>query len=220
MATRTQKLKEAGQSLWLDNIQRRELHDGTIRRMIAEDGVCGVTSNPTIFMNSVTKSQDYDEQILSLVQQGKDAEEIYHHITIEDIRNAGNLFLPVFEETKGQDGFVSIELNPQYAFNVEKSIKEAGEILSEIGLPNILIKVPGTSEGISVVRHLISEGLNVNVTLLFSPEPTEISRCTLNPWRLPSIVIACNRRCSERETIQASIGFSLITSSKAFSWAR
>lgn len=170
MATRTQKLKEAGQSLWLDNIQRSELHDGTIQRMIVEDGVCGVTSNPTIFMNAVTKSQDYNEQILSLVQEGKDAEEIYHHITIEDIRNAGTLFVPVFEKTNGQDGFVSIELNPRHAFNIEKSIKEARETVSEIGLPNIMIKVPGTQEGISVVKQLISEGLNVNVTLLFSPE--------------------------------------------------
>lgn len=170
MEAGTKKLKEAGQSLWLDNIQRRELHDGTLKRMMSEDGVCGVTSNPTIFMNAVSTSRDYDEQVLSLFKQGKTPEEIYHRITIEDIRNAGNLFLPVFEETNGQDGFVSIELNPQYAFNPEKSIKEAREIISELALPNIMVKVPGTPPGIIAVKQLISEGLNVNITLLFSPE--------------------------------------------------
>jgi transaldolase len=170
MKARTQKLKEAGQSLWLDNIQRRELHDGTLKRMIVEDGVCGITSNPTIFMNAVTKSRDYDEQITHLVKENKGAEEIYHRITIDDIRDAGNLFRPVFEETNGQDGFISIELNPQHAFNIEQSIKEAREMLSEIGLPNIMIKVPGTSQGISVLKQLILYGMNVNVTLLFSSD--------------------------------------------------
>lgn len=170
MKARTQKLKEAGQSLWLDNIQRRELHDGTLKRMIVEDGVCGITSNPTIFMNAVTKSRDYDEQIKHLTKESKGAEEIYHRITIDDIRDAGNLFRPVFEETNGQDGFISIELNPQHAFNIEQSIKEAREMLSEIGLPNIMIKVPGTSQGISVLKQLISYGMNVNVTLLFSSD--------------------------------------------------
>ena len=170
MKARTQKLKEAGQSLWLDNIQRRELHDGTLKRMIVEDGVCGITSNPTIFMNAVTKSRDYDEQIKHLTKESKGAEEIYHRITIDDIRDAGNLFRPVFEETNGQDGFISIELNPQHAFDIEQSIKEAREMLSEIGLPNIMIKVPGTSQGISVLKQLILYGMNVNVTLLFSPD--------------------------------------------------
>ena len=125
MVTRTQKLKEAEQSLWLDNIQRRELLNGTIQRLINEDGVCGVTSNPTIFMNAITQSQDYDDQIARLVKQGKDAAEIYHQIIIDDIKNAGKLFMPIFEETKGKDGFISVELNPQFAFSIEESIKEA-----------------------------------------------------------------------------------------------
>lgn len=173
MATRTQQLKQAGQSLWLDNIQRRELYDGTLQRMIDEDGVCGVTSNPTIFMNAVTKSRDYDDQIEKLVRQGRDRQGIYQQITIEDIRTAGKLFLPVYEQTKAEDGFVSIELNPQHAFNAAASIQEARETLAEIGLPNIMIKVPGTPEGIDVMRQLITEGLNVNVTLLFAPQRYE-----------------------------------------------
>ncbi len=170
MGTRTAHVKEAGQSLWLDNIQRKELQDGTLKRMIVEDGICGVTSNPTIFMNAVSKSTDYDEQIMRLTNEGKSSGEIYHHITIEDIRTAGELFLPVYEETGHKDGFVSIEVNPQHAFNVEESILEARDVVTEIGLPNIMVKIPGTREGLAVVRQLIIEGFNVNVTLLFDPE--------------------------------------------------
>ncbi len=170
MTHRTMQVKEKGQSFWMDHIQRHELHDGTLKRLIEEDGLCGVTSNPTIFMNAVSKSRDYDEQIKRLVQEGKSSEEIYHHITVDDIRQAGTLFLPVFEQTNGYDGFVSIELNPQNAFNIEASIAEAQQIISEIGLPNIMVKVPGTPQGVSIVRQLIREGINVNITLLFSPD--------------------------------------------------
>lgn len=170
MGTRTMKLKEAGQSLWLDNIQRKELHDGTLQKMIAEDGICGVTSNPTIFMNAVSKSLDYDEQIALLAKEKKNASEIYHAVTITDIRDAAKLFLPVYEQTGKKDGFVSIEINPQLAFNVEESVREARDIIREIGLPNIMIKVPATREGLSIIRQLISEGMNVNATLIFSPE--------------------------------------------------
>ncbi|MCX5894343.1 MAG: transaldolase [Proteobacteria bacterium] len=169
MASRTQMLKECGQSLWLDNIQRKEVHDGTIKMLIDKDGVCGITSNPTIFMKAVSKSTDYDEQIKKLAREGETASAIYHHITIDDIRDAGQLLLTVFEKTSGEDGFVSIELNPQHAFDAEKSIAEAREILSEIGLPNIMVKVPGTAQGAVAVRELIAQGLNVNITLLFSP---------------------------------------------------
>ena len=164
------KLREIGQSIWLDNIQRRELSDGTLQRMIKEDGICGITSNPTIFMNAVTKSRDYDEQILTCVKQGKTPEEIYHHIIIDDIRAAARLLMPVYEETSKQDGFVSIELNPQIAFDTDKSLSEAREFISEISLPNIMIKVPGTVQGFSVVKQLVAEGINVNITLLFSPD--------------------------------------------------
>lgn len=170
MPTRTRKLKDSGQSLWLDNIQRKELHDGTLERMIAEDGICGLTSNPSIFMNAVTTTDDYDEQIAALLQDGRGPEEIYHHITVTDIRDACTLLKPVFDETQGRDGFVSIELNPQYAYDTDASIQDARNILAEIERPNCMIKVPGTREGIPVIRKLTAEGCNVNVTLLFSPE--------------------------------------------------
>ena len=170
MSTRTCQLKAAGQSLWLDNIQRRELHDGTLKQMIETDGICGITSNPSIFMNAVSKSSDYDEQIRRLAGQGAAPEAIYHAVTVQDIRDAGTLLLPVYEQTAHVDGFVSIELNPQLAFKVEESISEARALIAEIGLPNIMIKVPGTKEGLQVVRQLLTEGINVNITLLFNPE--------------------------------------------------
>ena len=128
MASRTQSVKAFGQSFWLDNIHRRELHDGTIKRLIDEDGISGITSNPTIFMKAVSSGSDYDEQIRILSQAGKDARAIYYRITLDDIREAGNLLKPVFEQTNGEDGFVSIELNPQHAFDTEKSIAEAQQI--------------------------------------------------------------------------------------------
>ena len=170
MGTRTCQLKAAGQSLWLDNIQRRELHDGTLRQMIQTDGICGITSNPSIFMNAVSKSTDYDGQIRQLAGRGATPEAIYHAVIVQDIRDAGNLLLPVYEQTAHEDGFVSIELNPQLAFKVEESIVQARALIAEIGLPNILIKVPGTKEGLQVVRQLLTEGINVNITLLFDPE--------------------------------------------------
>ena len=170
MGTRTSQLKAAGQSLWLDNIQRRELHDGTLEKMIDTDGICGITSNPSIFMNAVSKSLDYDDQIRRLAGQAAAPEAIYHAVTVQDIRDAGALLLPVYEQTAHVDGFVSIELNPQLAFKVAESITEARALISEIGLPNIMIKVPGTREGLQVVRQLLTEGINVNITLLFNPE--------------------------------------------------
>jgi transaldolase len=170
MTTRTYQLKTAGQSLWLDNIQRRELHNGALQKMIDTDGICGITSNPTIFMNAVSKSTDYDDQISQLSGRGAAPEAVYHAVTVQDIRDAGKLLLPVYEQTAHDDGFVSIELNPQLAFKVQESIAQARALIAEIGLPNIMIKVPGTKEGLQVVRQLLTEGINVNITLLFDPE--------------------------------------------------
>ncbi len=170
MANRTQSVTAFGQSFWLDNIHRRELRDGTIKRLIDEDGIRGITSNPTIFMKAVSSGTDYDDQIRTLARQGKDARAIYYQLTMDDIREAGHLLLPVYNQTGGEDGFVSIELNPQHAFDAKKSIAEAQQILSEIGLPNIMVKVPGTPQGALAARELIAAGCNVNITLLFSSE--------------------------------------------------
>jgi len=170
MASRTALIAQAGQSLWLDNIQRRELADGTLQRMIDEDAVSGVTSNPSIFMNAVSKSSDYDEQISLLRGRGKSTAEIYEAITVDDIKAAARIMLPVYEATGHADGFVSIELNPGHAFRVAESIDEAQHLMRLIALPNIMIKVPGTPEGVRVARSLLEQGINVNITLLFDPE--------------------------------------------------
>ncbi len=170
MASRTALITQAGQSLWLDNIQRRELADGTLQRMIDEDGISGITSNPTIFMNAVSKSSDYDAQISRLRSRGKSTAEIYEAITVDDIRQAAALMLPVFEAGGHADGFVSIELNPRNAFRVAESIDEARHLMNLIAMPNIMVKVPGTAEGIRVAHSLLEQGINVNITLLFDPE--------------------------------------------------
>ena len=170
MKSRTHIITQAGQSLWLDNIQRRELTDGTLKRMIDEDGISGITSNPSIFMNAVSKSNDYDSQIQQLLTEGKSTAEIYEAITVEDITAAGQLMLPIFEASGHADGFVSIELNPRHAFKIEESITEAQHLMELIALPNIMIKVPGTTEGIRVTQSLLEQGINVNITLLFDPE--------------------------------------------------
>ena len=170
MKSRTHIITQAGQSLWLDNIQRRELTDGTLKRMIDEDGISGITSNPSIFMNAVSKSNDYDSQIQQLLTEGKSTAEIYEAITVEDITAAGQLMLPIFEASGQADGFVSIELNPRHAFKIVESIAEAQHLMELIALPNIMIKVPGTTEGIRVAQSLLEQGINVNITLLFDPE--------------------------------------------------
>lgn len=163
-------ITQAGQSLWLDNIQRRELADGSLQRMIEQDAVSGVTSNPTIFMNAVSKSSDYDDQIRELAAEGKNTQEIYEAITVQDIRDAATLMLPVFEKSGRGDGFVSIELDPRHAFREEESISEARHLMELIRLPNIMVKVPGTAEGVRVAQSLLEQGINVNITLLFDPE--------------------------------------------------
>ena len=170
MASLVAQLIDLGQSPWLDYIQRGELQDGTLARMIAEDGVRGVTSNPTIFMNAVSSSSDYDAQISALAGAGASPAAIYDRITVDDICAAADLFLPLYTESFGSDGYVSIELNPQHAFDVARSLAEAREIVQVIGRPNIMVKVPGTEAGLGVIQQLLTEGINVNVTLLFNPE--------------------------------------------------
>jgi len=162
------KIKTTNQSIWLDNIQRKELEDGTIQKYIDIDGISGITSNPTIFNNSISKSNDYDKQIKEL--KNESPEFIYRRLSLDDIKKAAELFLPVFNSTNGRDGFVSIELNPFYSSDIQNSIEEGEEIFNSLNMPNVMIKVPATAEGISITRELISKGINVNVTLLFSPD--------------------------------------------------
>jgi len=163
-------LIDLGQSFWLDNIRRGFTRSGELRRLIDDDGLRGETSNPTIFEKAVADSPDYDERIKALAERGSSAPEMYDAITTDDVREACDAFRDLYDTSSGGDGYVSIELPPQLADDTEGSIAEAHRLWGIIGRPNLMIKVPATSEGMPVIRHLIAGGLNVNITLMFGAE--------------------------------------------------
>lgn len=161
------KLRSFGQSIWLDYIRRRMLVSGELGRLIKEDGLAGVTSNPSIFEKAIAESDDYDDAIRSLARAGKNAGEIYEALAVEDIRLTADLFRPLYDRVEGRDGFVSLEVSPRLAHDIAGTVMEARHLWARVNRPNVLIKVPGTLEGLTAIRQLISEGINVNVTLLF-----------------------------------------------------
>jgi transaldolase len=162
------KLKDFGQSLWMDYIQRSMLTSGELKRYIEADGLSGVTSNPSIFQKAIAGSRDYDDAIRDLTLAGKDIDEIYQNLTVEDVRLTADIFLPLYDHTpEGKDGFISLEVNPHLAYDTTGTITEARKLWAAVNRPNVLIKVPATWEGLPAIRQLISEGINVNVTLLF-----------------------------------------------------
>jgi transaldolase len=157
-----------GQSFWYDNIRRKFLHDGSLQRMIEEDGLRGMTSNPSIFQKAIAGSEDYDEQMAALVSQGEDTAGIYEALALADIQAACDLFGDLYAESGRGDGFVSLEVSPHLARDTAGTIAEARRLFAAVGRPNVMIKVPATSEGIPAIRQLIGEGINVNITLMFS----------------------------------------------------
>jgi transaldolase len=161
------KLESYGQSIWLDFINRGMLVSGELRRLIQGDGLSGVTSNPSIFEKAIIETRDYDDAIRDLLREGRSAAEIYEELAVEDIRTTADLFRPVFDRSGGMDGFVSLEVAPNLARDTAGTILEARRLWTRVDRPNVLIKVPGTWEGLPAIRQLISEGINVNVTLLF-----------------------------------------------------
>jgi transaldolase len=161
------KLESFGQSIWLDFISRGLLDSGELLRLINEDGVTGVTSNPSIFEKAIAESSDYDDTIRSLAHEGKSTAEIYEELVVEDIRRTADLFRPLYDRMDGGDGFVSLEVSPHLARDTAGTIREARHLWVKVDRPNLLIKVPGTLEGLPAILRLISEGINVNVTLLF-----------------------------------------------------
>jgi len=161
------KLITLGQSFWLDNIRRGFTRSGELRRLIDVDGLRGETSNPTIFEKAVAESDDYDDAVKELVAAKKSSDEVYDALTTDDVREACDVFRDLYNSTKGADGFVSIELPPKFAKDTAASIAEAHRLWSIIDRPNLMIKVPATDEGVPVVRRLIGDGLNVNITLMF-----------------------------------------------------
>jgi transaldolase/glucose-6-phosphate isomerase len=166
-------LNSLGQSVWFDYIRRLDLVSGHIKSLIDNDGVSGITSNPSIFEKAIAGSNDYDAAIRKLVEAGEETPQIFEALEVEDIRTAADLFRPVYDSTEGRDGFVSIEVAPTLARDTQATIVEARRLWREVARPNILVKVPGTAEGLPAIEQLLSEGININVTLLFAIERYE-----------------------------------------------
>ncbi len=163
-----QEIRNAGQSIWLDFITRQFMADGKLSKLISEDGVSGVTSNPTIFQKAITGGKEYDEMISRLIREGKTSDQIFDAISIEDIQHGCDQFRPVFEKTKGQDGFVSLEVNPHFARDTQSTLAEARRLFAAVNRPNVMIKIPGTKEGLGAIEQALGEGININITLIFS----------------------------------------------------
>ncbi len=160
------KLEAFGQSIWLDFIRRGMLDSGELAQLIEQDGLGGVTSNPAIFEKAIAETGDYDQAIRDLAEHS--AEEIYARLTVQDIRRTADLFRAIHEKTAGRDGFVSLEVSPHLAHDTAGTLHEARRLWQQVDRPNVMIKIPGTREGLPAIRQLTSEGLNINVTLLFN----------------------------------------------------
>jgi len=161
------QLGTLGQSIWLDYIRRDLITSGGLRRLIEEDGLRGMTSNPAIFEKAIADSHDYDQEIRSLALDEKRVEAIYETLSQRDVQSAADEFRALFDRTEGKDGYVSLEVNPHLAHDTDGTIDEARRLWAALNRPNVLIKVPATIEGLPAIRQLISEGISVNVTLLF-----------------------------------------------------
>lgn len=166
----SQQLHAAGQSVWYDNVERRLLNNGELAGMIARGEIRGVTSNPTIFMNAVTKSNDYDAALAPLAMAGKTGEEIFWELAIEDIQAAADLLMPLYEQSDRGDGYVSLEVNPYLANDTQATLSEAKRLWKRVNRPNLMVKIPATVEGLPAILYAIEAGINVNVTLIFSRE--------------------------------------------------
>ena len=161
------KLEAFGQSIWMDFIRRGMIASGELKQLIEEDGLRGMTSNPSIFEKAIAGSHDYDDAIRELALEGKSVDQIYTALTVEDIQRTADLFRPVYERLDGADGFVSLEVSPYLARDTAKTIADARRLWGAVARPNVMIKVPATIEGLPAIQQLIGEGINVNITLLF-----------------------------------------------------
>jgi len=164
------QLERLGQSIWLDYIQRDFIDSGELRKFIAIYRLRGITSNPAIFEKAILSSDVYNESIQTMLKLGKDPIFIYEALSQSDVQRAADEFRSVYDKTDGNDGYVSLEVNPHLAFDAEETIKEARRLWAAVNRQNILIKIPATSEGLPAIRQLISEGININVTLIFGIE--------------------------------------------------
>src|SRR5437588_1648952 len=162
-------LQEYGQSVWLDFLSRDLFRSGELKRLIAEDGLRGMTSNPSIFEKAIGHGEDYDAQIAELEASGDvDPGTLFERLAVTDIQSAADALRPVYDQTQGRDGYVSIEVSPYLAMQTDATIDEARRLWREIGRANLMVKIPGTKPGLSAIRTMIAEGVNINITLLFS----------------------------------------------------
>ena len=167
---RVEALTAQGQSIWQDDITRTMLRSGSLRRMIEEVGIRGLTSNPTIFEKAISGSDAYDDQIRHLLSQGKSPLEIFEAVEVDDIREACDLFRPLYDATGGGDGYCSIEVSPDAARDADSTREQVRRLWATVDRPNLMVKIPGTIEGVPVIEEMLAEGKNINVTLLFSLE--------------------------------------------------
>ncbi|MEX2227326.1 MAG: transaldolase [Dehalococcoidia bacterium] len=158
------------QAPWLDFIRRNMLNDGGLRRYVEEDGIRGVTANPTIFEKAIGAADDYDEQIAQLVREGVKPEEMFEHVAVTDISHAADILRPVYDSSGGSDGFVSIEVSPDKAFQTQATIEEVERWWRLIDRPNLMVKIPATDEGLPAIEQCIADGVNINITLIFAIE--------------------------------------------------
>src|ERR1700757_3858214 len=166
-------LSDFGQSVWLDYIRRTLITSGELKRLIVEDGLRGVTSNPAIFEKAIVGSTDYESVIDSKESAGLDAKGLYEKIAVKDVQDAADILRPVYDESKRHDGYVSLEVSPLLANDTAGTLEEARRLWKAVTRPNLMVKVPATAEGIPALQTLIGEGININVTLLFAMEMYE-----------------------------------------------
>ena len=178
---RVKKIHDFGQSIWLDFINREIMDSGEFKKLIDQDGIRGVTSNPSIFEKAINGSKDYQSDVLKYAAEGKNNEEIFFSMAIKDIQRAADFLKPVFDQSNGGDGFVSLEVSPLLARNTDETIKQAMELWKAVDRKNVMIKIPGTKEGLPAIRKCTSEGININVTLLFGlPRYKEVTEAYLS----------------------------------------
>lgn len=191
------ELLQYGQSYWLDNLTRGKITSGELKTRVNNQGLRGITSNPSIFNKAITSGSDYDEQINELAKEGKTPSQLYDALTIKDVQDACDILLPVFEQSGGIDGFVSLEVPPYLARDTEGTIKEVRRLHSAVGKKNCMIKIPGTKEGVPAIEQSLYEGININVTLLFSIESyVAVAQ---------AYICALERRISEGKSIEGII---------------
>ncbi len=190
-------LLQYGQSYWLDNLSRQMINSGELKKRVDEQGLRGITSNPIIFNKAIMGSDDYDAQIKELAKESKTVQEIYEALTVKDVQDACDIMKPVFESARGTDGFVSLEVSPFLARDTKGSIEEARRLYNAVNRPNCMIKIPGTKEGVPAIEQMLYEGVNINITLLFSIEAYEaVARAYIN---------AVERRLAEGKSVDKTV---------------